>query len=113
MEHQPETERRWYQYGVKSLLVLTALVAVTLSMLARSGTVAALLVGLVAVAILLVSACTGNRRPWLIGLVFVLALVAALTPPDPFGTALVAVPACLVYLLGVAAWNAVRKARSE
>ena len=60
-----------------------------------------------AVLVLVVVVCLGHRGRWLLGLVLIMALAAAATPPDPASMLLCAVPAGIVYVLGVLAWRAV------
>ena len=100
---------RPFQFGLRTLLAVTAIAALAMAMITRAGPFEVLLVGVVAIPILVVAVCSWNRRSWLIGLVFLMALAVAATPPDPVSMLIFAVPACVVYVLGVLAWKAMRK----
>ena len=102
--------RRRFQTDLRTLLAVTAIVALSTALPASP---ASLLLGLIAVPILAAAVCTWNRWPWWIGLVFLVVLAAALTPADPASMLIVATPACVVYMLTLLAWNVMRKRRTD
>ena len=77
-----------------------------MTLLAGIGAFELGILGLAAVAVLVVTAFTSKRWLWAVGLVGCIALAAASTPADPLSMLLVGVPCCGLYALSAFAWNA-------
>jgi hypothetical protein len=106
----PQRERR-FQFDLRTLLAVTAIVAVASAMIVRAGPLEVLIAGVLSIPIVVVAVCAWSRCSWLIGLVFVMALAVAATPPDPASMLIFAIPASVVYAVSVLAWRTMRKRR--
>lgn len=64
------------------------------------------ILGVVAVAVLLVTSFTSKCWLWAVGLIGCIVLAVAITPADPWSTLIVGVPCCGLYALSAFAWSA-------
>jgi 4-hydroxybenzoate polyprenyltransferase len=103
-----QRERR-FQFDLRTLLAVTAIVALSAAAISPRVSLVALLLAVVAIPILTAAVCVWNRWPWWIGLVFLLVLAAALTPADPLSMNLFQAPACVVYGLSMLLWQSMQK----
>ena len=104
---------RPFQFDLRTLLAVVAIVALSAAAIGPRASLVALLLAVVAVPILAAAVCIWNRWSWRIGLVFLVVLAAALTPADPASMFILAIPACVVYMLTVLAWNVMRRRRTD
>ena len=105
--------QRPFQFDLRTLLAVTAIVALSTAIIARPTSLVALLLAVVAVPILAAAVCAWNRWSWRIGVVFLAVLSMAATPADPASMLIFAIPACVVYMLTLLAWKAMRKRRMD
>jgi hypothetical protein len=92
-------ETRPFQFGIKSILAVMVIAALSLAVAATHANIASLIVALVGIPIQLALLCAWNGWSWRSGLIVLLVLSMAVTPADPYSMILVAVPASVVYFL--------------
>ena len=104
--------RRPLQFGLRTLLMVTAFWALTLGMLTRAGVLEVVLVGLLGTPLVVMAAFGGRPWTWLLGFAACLLIAAGASPPDPASTLAWAMPLCTIYAIGVMAWKSLRKRRA-
>jgi len=104
---------RPFQFDLRTALAVTAIVALSTAAIVGRASLVTLVLAAVAVPVLAAAVCEWNRWSWRIGLVLLLVLSMLATPADPLSMWLFAIPACVVYVLSVLAWKAMRKRRTD
>ena len=103
---------RRFQFDLRTLLAVTAMVAIAATMITHTGPFELLLLGAVGIPILVVVVCAWNRSSWRVGVVLLMAVSVAATPADPASMLLLAVPLCGLYVLGVLVWKVMQRRKA-